>query len=221
MNKKELEAKTIQTYDADAKQWSASHTIGNGWQAPIEKLKKLLPGGRIIEVGCGGGRDAAALIKAGYAYVGTDASAGMIGVAAAEVPGAVFQQLSVYDLRRLQTQFDGFWACAVLLHVPKARIDEALQALGSVLKPDAIGMISMKDGDREDFEVRDKNGAHQERLFVYWTKDAFTKKLAENGFSVLHYDYRPVSVRTKWHIFFVQKTVPAETRRSRAPGQLR
>ena len=177
----------------------------NEWKWAAIKLKQLLPSGTILEIGCGGGRDAAELIDQGYEYVGTDASAGMIEAAKAEVPSATFKQWDVYNLAKLETKFDGFWACAVLLHIPKERIDEALQAISATLKPNAIGMISIKDGDDEDFEVRDNNGMHEERLFVYWRKNDFVNVLNQNGFSLLDYTYKPVSRRTNWHVFFVEK----------------
>lgn len=204
MDAAEQEAKTIETYDATASQWSQMHQ--GAWEETAAHFSQLLPGGTVLEIGCGGGRDAANLIAQGLTYFGTDASLGMVAEARKAVPAGVFEQLNVYDLAKLKRQFDGFWACAVLLHIPKKRIDEALQAITAVLKPGAIGMITMKDGDREEFEVRDKDGAHEERLFVYWKKDDFSEVLARNGFKVLEYEYRPVSQRTNWHVFFVSKT---------------
>jgi 2-polyprenyl-3-methyl-5-hydroxy-6-metoxy-1,4-benzoquinol methylase len=206
MHQHEQESKTIQTYDTTAHHWAKAHAADNDWLWAAEHLKQLLPQGDLLEVGCGGGRDAAVLSQLGYGYLGTDASAGMVAVAQAQVPQATFRQCNVYDLAKLSQTFHGFWACAVLLHIPKARIGEALQAIYSVLKPGAVGMISVKDGDDEDFEVRDKGGQHEERLFAYWRKDSFTKVLTENGFRVLDYTYKPKSKRTNWHVFFVAKT---------------
>jgi hypothetical protein len=68
-----------------------------------------------------------------------------------------------------------------------------------------IGMISIKDGDRQEFEVRDTHGHREERLFTYWTKPDFDEVLQRNGLRTLEYIYRPVSKRTNWHIYFVQK----------------
>ncbi len=204
MNENDLEAKTIQTYDATAGQWAKSHAIVNDWAWAAKELHRLLPAGKILEIGCGGGRDAAELLGLGYEYVGTDASREMVRTARAEVPAADIRQCNIYDLRTLDTKFDGFWACAVLLHIPKSRIDEALSALSATLNPGAIGMISIKDGDKEDFEVRDTDEAHEERLFVYWRKDEFLDALERHGFELLDYAYKPLSERTKWHIFFLK-----------------
>ncbi|MGB4758673.1 MAG: class I SAM-dependent methyltransferase [Candidatus Saccharimonadales bacterium] len=169
-----------------------------------QEFKEFLPSGKVLEIGCGGGRDAATLVKLGFDYTGTDASAGMVGAAQQIVPHASFQQCDVYELAKLGRAFDGFWACAVLLHIPKSRIDEALQGIIGTVKQGAIGMISIKDGDSEEFEVRDIDGMHEERLFVYWKKDDFETVLSRNNLSVIQYKYRPVSKRTNWHIFIVR-----------------
>jgi len=205
MHSTDQESKTIQTYNATAAAWASSHAVVNELAWAAERFHQLLPGGSVLEIGCGGGRDAAELVRLGYDYTGTDASTGMVDVARTTVPGAAFAVCSVYNLPQLHKAFDGFWASAVLLHVPKKRIDEALRAIAAVARPGAIGMITMKDGDNEDFEVRDKNGQHEERLFAYWRKDDFTASLSRNGFQVLDYVYQPVSKRTNWHFFFVQK----------------
>lgn len=206
MSPSEQEAETIKTYDKNAAQWTMVHHAVNEWAGVAQEFKELLPSGKILEIGCGGGRDAATLIKLGFDYIGTDASTGMVNAAQKIVPYANFQQCSVYELAKLGLTFDGFWACAVLLHIPRYRIDDALQGIASVVSQGAIGMISIKDGDEEEFEVRDKDGMHEERLFVYWKKDDFETTLYRNGFSVAQYKYRPVNERTNWHIFLVRYT---------------
>jgi len=199
------EAETIATYDRTAASWATEHEIVNDWLGTAAEFKQLLPSGRVLEVGCGGGRDAAELLRLGYDYLGTDASAKMVQVVQERLPSAHFEQMSVYDVAKLEQQFDGLWACAVLLHIPKRRIDEAIRPLNRVLRLGAIGMISMKDGNAEEFEVRDKGGTHEERLFVYWSKADFTNVIERNGFRLVNYTYRPSDARTNWHAFFVQK----------------
>lgn len=207
---KDLEKITIETYDRNAERWSSSHAFRNSPKVYIDKFNKLLPKGSILEVGCGGGRDARDFINLGYDYLGTDASASMVRLAKRNVPEGKFRRLNLYDLGQLNNKFDGFWARAVYLHVPKKRMAEALQALNLRLKLDAIGMMSIKDGDREDFEVRDKNSMHEERLFVYWKKEEIIELLTLNGFKVIEYIYKPESERTNWHIMFIRKVSGAK-----------
>jgi SAM-dependent methyltransferase len=205
MTDNEQEQATIQTYDLNAESWANDHADVSGLKNTVAKFKKYLPNGTVVEIGSGGGRDAALLTESGYDYLGIDASKGMVAAAQRFNPGLKFKHMSVYDLPRLQRQFDGFWTAATLLHIPKKRTNEALQAISTVLKPGGVGFISMKDGDREEFEERKVSGRRERRIFAYWTKEDFEQALRRNGFLVLTYEYVPVSQRTNWHRFIVQK----------------
>ena len=55
---------TIKSYNEGALDWTREHSDPY-WQEEFIILKKLLPKGKILEVGCGGGRDAKTLIKMG------------------------------------------------------------------------------------------------------------------------------------------------------------
>jgi hypothetical protein len=65
-------------------------------------------------------------------------------------------------------------------------------------------MIAIKDGNGEDFEVRDVDGVHEERLFTYWTKEDFDKVLDRNDIAVISYNFKPISQRTNWHIYLTR-----------------
>lgn len=201
------EAATIETYDRNAAAWAGAHHFDlahNSFASALSDFYSLVAdGSSVLEIGCGSGRDAAELVQH-YDYLGTDASRGMVDAACKNVPTGAFQQCSVYDLATLDRKFDSFWAAAVLLHIPKSRINEALIAIKSVVAPRAVGMIAIKDGDREEFEVRTSDGMQEERLFTYWTKDDFSAVLGRNGIDTLSYNYKPISERTNWHIFLTR-----------------
>ncbi len=209
--RRDLEAITIKNYDDIAEEWSSDMAVVNDWEAELARFHHLLPEGKVLEIGCGGGRDARALVDMGYEYIGTDASSGMVRVAGKSVPDGAFKTLDMYKLGELNKKFDGFWACASILHIPKNRISEAMRSITGVLKPGAIGFISIKDGDKEDFEVRDIRDRHEERLFVYWQKTEFDKVLKAWGFEIVNYEYRPDDERTRWHIYFVKLRADIET----------
>lgn len=195
---------TKSTYDALASVWANEHSTPGFWRTEMVRFHELLPGGKVIEVGAGGARDAKELIKYGYDYIGTDVSSGLLDVARKELPDYPFFEQSVYDLDFNEKQFDGFWASAVLLHIPKRRIDEALQRIRTVVKARAIGFISIKDGEGESIEEDQVGGKHLDRFFAYWSKEAFAEHLKVAGFIVVDYSYRPMSEKTRWHCFFVE-----------------
>lgn len=189
---------TLETYNATAKQWSENHATPGFWKEEMGIFRTLLPDGKILEIGSGGGRDAKELLALSYEYVGTDISTGLIEVARRENPNAVFLAQSVYDLDFPEgTQFDGFWASAVLLHIPKARIDAALQRIKKFMREGAIGFISLKQGDGERLE-------EDKRFFAYYSEKEFRQILQRNSFDVVQTTVHPMNEKTTWLCFFVR-----------------
>lgn len=189
---------TLETYNTTAKQWSENHATVGFWRKEMEIFRTLLPNGKVLEIGSGGGRDAKELIALGYEYVGTDISTGLIEVAKRENPNAVFLAQSVYDLDFPEgTRFDGFWASAVLLHIPKTKIDVALQCIKKFMRDGAIGFISLKQGTGERLE-------EDKRFFAHYSEEEFIKVLQRNNFEVVQTAMHPMSKKTTWLCFFVR-----------------
>jgi SAM-dependent methyltransferase len=193
---------TRQSYDRQAEAWMSGHWTAKFWGENFDKFFELLPKGRILEIGCGPGRDAQELIGHGYDYIGTDFAPGILKLAHKNNPRAKFLEKNLYDLN-FKEPFDGFWCAAVLIHVPKARINEALKSIRRNLKPRAIGFIAMKEGIGERLESRsDINDANF--LFSYWQNDDFKEVLASNDLEVLDEGYMPMSARTKLLTYIVR-----------------
>lgn len=193
---------TKQSYDSVSEEWRDSHNTPRFWGINFDKFFELLPEGRLLEIGCGAGRDARELVAHGYDYLGTDISAPQIEQARENNPGAKFEQKNLYDLDFAEP-FDGFWAAAVLIHVPKNRIDEALEAINRNMKAHAVGFIAMKEGEGEKLEVKpDLNSTRY--LFSYWQKGEFREVLQKHGLVPWYEDYIPMSERTKWLTYIVR-----------------
>lgn len=198
------EQQTIDAYDQNAAAWADSRNTKGMWLQEKEKFLHYLPTGKILEVGAGGGRDAKELIQMGYEYIGTDISKGLLAEARKNNPDVTFLQQSVYELNFVKNTFDGFWACAILLHMPKNRIDEALQSIFAVIKPGAIGFISLKKGDGEKFVEGDHVGLQYKRFFSFYQEEEFANILKRNNFEILE-SYETDHSNKKWLVFFVKK----------------
>lgn len=107
----------------------------------------LRPGASVLDAGCGSGRDALAFSKLGYYVVAFDASPKMVA-AARQRAGVPVHQMTFETMKFDQT-FDGIWACASLLHVPRSRLSNVLEILASILEPAGILYASFKYGDKE------------------------------------------------------------------------
>jgi len=116
--------------------------------APLyERFLPLLPGRRILDAGCGSGRDALAFLKAGFEVEAFDASPELAKMAS-ELSGLKVEAATFHSFRS-EHLFDGIWACASLLHVPAADLSTVIERLASMLQPGGIFYMSFKWGRAE------------------------------------------------------------------------
>ena len=101
----------------------------------------------ILDAGCGSGRDSLAFMQLGYYVTMLDASAGMCKCAEA-LTGQKALCMS-FDEISFDNQFDGIWACASLLHVPKKELETVFAKFHRALKDNGILYASWKYGESE------------------------------------------------------------------------
>ena len=125
-------------------------------------LQRLQPGARILELGCGGGRDAEAMIAAGFKVDPTDGTP-EIARKAEERLGQAVRVMRFDELAAVET-YDPVWANASLLHVPRSSLPQVLALVSRALKPGGLHCASYKGGD---IEGRDNHG----RYFNFLSRD--------------------------------------------------
>ena len=100
--------------------------------------------GKILDAGCGSGRDARAFQRAGYVVKAFDASPAL-AQKAENILGQPVELLRFQEVV-FQDEFDGIWACASLLHVPPDELPDVFRRLHSALKNKGVLYASFKDG---------------------------------------------------------------------------
>lgn len=155
-------------------------------------IKYLPDGGRVLDAGCGSGRDSKAFIMQGYSVVAIDAS-GEMCLRASELLGQEVWQIR-FDEMSFDDEFDGVWACASLLHVPISEMADVLKKIKHGLRPEGIFYASFKYGEGET--VKDV------RSFTNYTLESVCELMEGTGFRVLEcdisYDVRPGREEEKW-----------------------
>ena len=110
-------------------------------------LSKLKIGNKILDAGCGSGRDTLNFINLGYSVDAFDASREMVAVAS-RLTGATVLEMTFENLM-LSEQYNGIWACASLLHVKRSNLVGVLKTLADLLNDKGVLYTSFKHGQEE------------------------------------------------------------------------
>ena len=144
--------KTIDYYNKHAEEFTAS-TFEVDMESLYQPFLAELPeGARILDVGCGSGRDTLAFKNKGYQVDAIDYSEELVKKAT-QLTGIPVRLQSFYEIDADQA-YDGIWACASLLHCERTRLKEVIGKLVSALKPNGVLYMSFKYGDSD----REKDG---------------------------------------------------------------
>lgn len=133
-------------------------------------LKYLPAGGEVLDAGCGSGRDAKCFMQKGYSVSAFDASAELAKLASENTGLNV--GISTFAEFKSPKMFDGIWACASLLHVPKNEFEKSLSNLTDHLKDGGILYATMKLGEAEE---KDSKGRFFNYVTVEELKNIFSK----------------------------------------------
>lgn len=196
---------TIQTYNKIALKYSDSH-FTHFWIAEFEKFKSYITGKKVLDIGCGAGRDAAVFVENKFDYTGIDASEGMLKVAQERVPEGTFLQMDFYHLEFPDNTFDCFWAAASFLHVPKSDVRTLIQEAKRVIKSEGIGFIAIKKKTSVDEGMIEENKyGGIARYFSFYDQNEFKQLLESCGLSILEVLENTEGDETQWLCYFVRK----------------
>jgi SAM-dependent methyltransferase len=180
-----ISAKTLEHYNERAAEfWEG--TRGHDVKQNIEALLRHIRGAaplRILDLGCGPGRDLAAFRALGHEPIGLEGSPPLAAMAREHSQCEVWQQ----DFLALELpvgRFDGIFANASLFHVPRRELPRVLSELHAALKPDGVLFTSNPRGDNEA-------GWNRGRYGVYHDLESWRAFLEAAGFVELEHYYRP------------------------------
>ena len=172
---------TLAYYAANAEAF-ASSTASIEFSAVQERFEALLePGARVLDFGCGSGRDAKRFAEAGFAVDAVDGSPELCAIASRHAGLPVrcmrFEELDAEGV------YDGIWACSSILHVPSAQLPALLAKMAAALGDSGVVYTSFKYGEGE--------GMRHGRYFSDFTERTFAQLIT--GVPALHVEEQWVS----------------------------
>jgi len=184
----EITARTLADYGAratDFRRGTRDHDVSQNIGELLRHLEGAPPF-RILDLGCGPGRDLKAFRELGHVPVGLEGQPAFAAMARAYSGCEVLEQ-DFLSLDLPPGSFDGVFANASLFHVPTQELPRVLGELKAALRPRGVLFSSNPHGRNEEGWSRGRYGT-----FLDWET---WKGLAEGaGFTALHHYYRPAGL---------------------------
>ena len=195
---------TIQYYEEHAEEFT-TNTINADMASIRSRFLVYLPKGcRILDFGCGTGRDSKAFQELGYDVTAIDGSEALCGIAQS-LTGLPVRCLDFRDYTPEEGEvYEGIWACASLLHLQKTELLPVMKVLSQTLIPGGAFYVSFKYGTFEG----ERNGRHFTDFTVEEFRE-FIKSIPE--LYVAEYwvtgDVRPGRGDERWLNIVLQRTM--------------
>lgn len=162
---------TLDYYNKNSEEYFNS-TLNVDMTNTYKEFLKLVPeGGKILDLGCGSGRDSMNFMKLGYEVIAVDGAKKLAKKASVLLGKEVI--VSTFEELELKEKFHGIWACASLLHIKREDLKIVLNNLYNNLEDNGVFYMSFKYGEKE--YVDDKN-----RYFNCFTDESIISFINEN-----------------------------------------
>lgn len=192
--------KTLSYYNQNATQFCQNTVSVDFTATQTSFLSRLPAAARILDFGCGSGRDTKAFLEQGYQVDAIDGSSELCKLAS-EYTGIQVRHMYFQDLSAI-SEYDGIWACSSILHLTREELSKVMRKLITALKPNGIIYTSFKYGTFEG----ERNG----RYFIDMTEETFAnfirdRKELQTEEEWVSSDVRPGRSEEKWLNLILRK----------------
>jgi ubiquinone/menaquinone biosynthesis C-methylase UbiE len=197
---------TIKWYDEHAEEYSNA-TFQTASTDLIDTFVNYLPSHpKVLDAGCGSGRDCNFLHESGAEVTGVDLSKGLLDFAKKQYHELQFVQANFLDLPFENESFDGLWAHAALVHLESIEdVKKALVEFHRVLRDKGILHVYVRErpptGERDLY-------FDKERYFRYFTQEEMGGYVKSAGFIIKENTLRQSKHKRKgirWICIFAEK----------------
>lgn len=203
MNVDKLVQETVAAYDNAADKYEEFTIHLGGQDDLLAYFMELVPKGKILDVGCGPGVDAEIFKTADYDVTAIDLNDRFVQLVRRRVPNIKVLKM---DMREItwRNEFDGIWASASLLHLPKSNFENVLRRLVEALKSDGCIFLALKQGEGKGWKNSDRFGTDR-KYFAFYQIEELENIFKKLGVSVVKLHYNDTKV-VKWMNIYL-KTV--------------
>ena len=188
---------TIGHYDRKAHDFwqnTRNHDVSQNYHSFLEAIKSRPPF-KILDFGCGPGRDLLFFQALGHAVTGLDGSKKFVKMASANCSCKILNQ-NFLDLNLPNNHYDGVFANASLFHVPSSELPRILLELFMTIKSQGILFCSNPRGNNRE-------GYSDDRYGCFFNPDTWRKYVTDAGFNEVKSYFRPSGLPRREQRWFV------------------
>ncbi len=175
----------VKTYNKIAKTYSKI-TFNKINQYHLNKFISMLPKkAKVLDAGCGSGKDAQYFKDYGLDVIGIDAAEKMVEGAKKNVKGVNFKKMDMAKTKFKDKTFGGIWASGSLIHEEKSDIPIIIEELKRILKDKGVLYIAVKEGQGSEIK-REEVYNNEPRPFFYYTVPEIEEILGQEGFQIIY-----------------------------------
>ena len=194
-----MNVKTIDYYNLNAESF-VNQTVSVDFRDTQDRFLNYLNGNKILDFGCGSGRDTKYFLERGYEVTAIDGSEELCKKAS-EYIGIDVKHMYFQELQEVET-YDGIWACSSILHLNRIELKDVFIRMRDALTTGGIIYTSFKFGDFEG----ERNG----RYFIDFSFETFKDFISEiKELSIIDSwitsDVRPGRGEEKWLNLILKK----------------
>ena len=180
----QLVLQTIDVYERSSKECLARWSQRRHRRPPLlaEWIKCLPVNARLLDLGCGGGQDAWDLRQRGYCVVGLDRTSALLSAGRRRYRSLPLVRADLRDLPFQAMSFDGLWAAASLMHLPKPDARRILTDLCKLVRPGGLFAATVTHGVKSRIVT---DGWLPGRYVARWRKEEFARAARRAGWTIL------------------------------------
>jgi SAM-dependent methyltransferase len=193
----EITHRTLQHYNRHAEDFwrgTRGHDVSQNIATLLQHVKGEPPL-RILDFGCGPGRDLKVFSDLGHIAIGVEGAKAFAAMAR-DYSGCDVWEQDFLKLDLPSNHFDGVFANAALFHVPSQELPRVLSELYATLKPAGVLLCSNPRG-------RDEEGWSSGRYGVYHGLETWRRYMSAAGFAELTHYYRPAGLPRERQLWLV------------------